>query len=53
MSIPQFAAGSDSNLIAEALERSQGVKRDAAEALGIDPRNLSYYLKKHGLGSGS
>ena len=38
-------------LIVEALSRSAGKKRQAAEMLGIDSRNLSYYLKKHGLGN--
>jgi transcriptional regulator with PAS, ATPase and Fis domain len=32
-----------------ALEAADGVKREAAKMLGIDERNLSYYLKKHGL----
>jgi transcriptional regulator with GAF, ATPase, and Fis domain len=34
-------------LIASALERSGGRKRDAALLLGVDPKNLGYYLKKH------
>jgi DNA-binding NtrC family response regulator len=33
----------------EALRRAEGVKRRAAELLGIDERNLAYYLRKHGL----
>jgi DNA-binding NtrC family response regulator len=36
-------------LILEALRRSGQVRKDAATLLGIDPRNLSYYLRKHGL----
>jgi two-component system response regulator AtoC len=36
-------------LLAEALKRADGVRKDAARLLGVDPRNLSYYLKKHGL----
>jgi len=36
-------------LISEALERSGGRKRDAAVLLGIDPKNLGYYLRKHDL----
>jgi len=36
-------------LLEAALERSSGVRRRAAELLGIDERNLSYYLKKHDL----
>ena len=29
--------------------RAGGVRKDAARLLGIDPRNLSYYLRKHEL----
>jgi two-component system, NtrC family, response regulator AtoC len=36
-------------LILEALRRARPVRKDAAGLLGIDPRNLSYYLRKHGL----
>jgi len=36
-------------LLVEALRRAGGVRKDAAQRLGIDPRNLSYYLKKHDL----
>jgi transcriptional regulator with GAF, ATPase, and Fis domain len=35
--------------ILEALSRADGVKSAAARLLGIDPRNLSYFLKKHGI----
>ena len=35
----------------QALGASQGVKRDAAEAMGISQRALSYYLNKHRLDS--
>jgi DNA-binding NtrC family response regulator len=34
-----------------ALERARGVKKDAAEAMGISQRALSYYLTKHRLES--
>ena len=37
------------SLILEAHKRSQGVRREAARLLGIDPRNLAYYFRKHGL----
>ena len=40
-------------LITEALARADGRRKDAARTLGIDPRNLGYYLRKHGLGSES
>jgi len=36
-------------LILEAHRRSRGVRKDASQLLGIDPRNLGYYLKKHDL----
>jgi hypothetical protein len=36
--------------IRRALERSGGRKKDAAELLGVTPRALSYYLRKHGIG---
>ena len=36
-------------LLEEALERAGGVRREAARLLGIDERNMAYYLKKHGL----
>jgi len=36
-------------LLVEALKRAGGVRKDAARLLGVDPRNLSYYLKKHDL----
>jgi DNA-binding NtrC family response regulator len=34
--------------VRRALERSQGVKKDAASLLGLSQRALSYYLNKHG-----
>lgn len=42
-------AAEERRLLAEALEAASGVKREAARRLGIDERNMSYYLKKHGL----
>ncbi|HVS01789.1 MAG TPA: sigma-54 dependent transcriptional regulator, partial [Thermoanaerobaculia bacterium] len=36
-------------LIEAALARAGGVKRQAAALLGIDERNMAYFLKKHGL----
>jgi DNA-binding NtrC family response regulator len=38
-------------LLQEASRRSNGVRKEAARLLGIDPRNLAYYLRKHGLDS--
>ncbi len=54
------ASGGDLNLrasvtaaerrvIEEALHRSRGVRREAARLLGIDERNMAYFLRKHGL----
>jgi two-component system NtrC family response regulator len=37
----------EKELVLAALARSQGVKKEAAHMLGIDPRNLGYYLRKH------
>ena len=36
-------------LLLEAHRRAHGVRREAARLLGIDPRNLAYYCRKHGL----
>jgi DNA-binding NtrC family response regulator len=37
------------DVVREALRRSNGVRKEAARLLGIDPRNLGYYLRKHRL----
>jgi transcriptional regulator with GAF, ATPase, and Fis domain len=42
--------GLERSLIESALAQTGGKKREAATLLGIDPRNFSYYLKKHALG---
>lgn len=39
-------------VLKSALAAAKGVKREAAKMLGVDERNLSYYLKKHGLTEG-
>jgi DNA-binding NtrC family response regulator len=36
-------------IILRALAQTQGKKKEAALLLGIDPRNLGYYLRKHGI----
>jgi two-component system response regulator AtoC len=36
-------------LLLEAQRQAGGVRKDAARLLGIDPRNLSYYMRKHDL----
>ncbi len=42
-------AAEERRLLTEALELAGGVKREAARRLGIDERNMAYYLRKHGL----
>jgi DNA-binding NtrC family response regulator len=37
------------DLVKEAVRRSGGVRKEAARLLGIDARNLGYYLRKHHL----
>jgi transcriptional regulator with GAF, ATPase, and Fis domain len=37
------------SLLVESHRRAHGVRREAARLLGIDPRNLAYYCRKHGL----
>jgi DNA-binding NtrC family response regulator len=37
------------DLLMEAQRRSKGIRKEAARLLGIDPRNLNYYLRKHSL----
>jgi DNA-binding NtrC family response regulator len=39
----------EKQLVQRALDKCEGRKKDAAGLLGIDPRNLGYYLRKHGL----
>ncbi|MDY7094615.1 MAG: sigma-54 dependent transcriptional regulator [Acidobacteriota bacterium] len=36
-------------ILERALEEADGVRRQAARLLGIDERNLAYFLRKHGL----
>jgi two-component system, NtrC family, response regulator AtoC len=39
----------EKEIVQRALATSGGKKKEAAIMLGIDPRNLGYYLRKHGL----
>jgi two-component system response regulator AtoC len=39
----------EKDLIVEARRRAGGIQKEAARLLGIDPRNLGYYLRKHGI----
>jgi DNA-binding NtrC family response regulator len=41
--------GLERELLLEAQRRAGGVRKEAARLLGIDPRNLAYYLHKHEL----
>ncbi len=43
----------EKELVLGALERAKGKKRDASDLLGIDARNLGYYLRKHKIGAES
>ena len=38
------------DLVARALAAAGGQRKEAAAMLGIDPKNMAYYLRKHGLG---
>ncbi|MDX1997174.1 MAG: sigma-54 dependent transcriptional regulator [Thermoanaerobaculia bacterium] len=42
-------AATERRLLEAALASTGGVRRDAARRLGIDERNLAYYLRKHDL----
>lgn len=39
----------EKRILLGALKQASGVRREVARQLGIDERNLSYYLRKHGL----
>jgi len=41
--------GHEKEIVLEALRRSGGVRKEAARLLGVDQRNLGYYVRKHGL----
>jgi len=49
LNIRRRVDGLERRLIAMALKRASGRKREAALLLGVDPKNLGYYLKKHGI----
>jgi transcriptional regulator with GAF, ATPase, and Fis domain len=49
LNLRETVARAERETLREALRRSDGVKRRAADLLGIDERNLAYYLRKHGL----
>ena len=49
LNLRESLASSERQLLLQALRQAKGVRRAAAGLLGIDERNLSYYLKKHDL----
>jgi transcriptional regulator with PAS, ATPase and Fis domain len=46
-SLKQNLEWTERETVRRALELARGVKKDAAEAMGISQRALSYYLSKH------
>jgi transcriptional regulator with GAF, ATPase, and Fis domain len=36
-------------IVLDALQRARGVRKDVGKILGIDPRNVGYFLGKHGI----
>ena len=49
LNLRQRLKAEEKRLLEVALGRADGVKREAARLLGVDERNLAYYLRKHGL----
>ncbi len=49
LNLRQGLAAEERRLLEEALRVAGGVRREAARLLGIDERNMSYFLKKHDL----
>ncbi len=49
LNLRDVIAAVERRTLKEALHRAGGVRREAARLLGVDARNLAYYLKKHGL----
>ncbi len=49
LNIRPVLARREKEVVIEALRRSKGVRKEAARLLGIDQRNLAYYLRKHGI----
>jgi two-component system, NtrC family, response regulator AtoC len=49
LNLRRRVAEAERQTLLAALERARGVRKHAAELLGVDDRNLSYYLRKHGL----
>jgi DNA-binding NtrC family response regulator len=49
LNLRSVLAAEEKKTLVEALKRANGVRRQAARLLGIDPRNLVYFLRKYGL----
>jgi DNA-binding NtrC family response regulator len=49
----EAALRAERQAITEALRVAGGNRSEAARLLGVDPRNLAYYLRKHGIREGS
>lgn len=49
LNLRRAAARAERETLEAALAEADGVKRKAAELLGVDERNLAYHLRKHGL----
>jgi len=49
LNIRSVVARREKEVVIEALRRSRGVRKEASRLLGIDQRNLAYYLRKHGI----
>jgi len=49
LNIRTVVARREKEALVEALRRARGVRKEAARLLGIDQRNLAYYLHKHGI----
>ena len=49
LNLRQLLADREKEILVAALRRGGGVRKEAARLLGIDQRNLAYYLRKHGL----
>ncbi len=47
--LAEVKARAERQALLEALRRADGVRKTAASMLGVDERNLAYYLRKHGL----
>ena len=52
LNLKQNLEWTERETVRRALEASRGVKKDAAEAMGISQRAISYYLSKHRIEAG-